>query len=636
MHIYNTSAHFRFILLTTVLTVIGFQISRAGCPTPTVSASGPLTFCTGGSVTLTASSGSSFLWSNSAVTQSITVSSSGSFSVQVTDSTGCTDTSAVTIVQVDQPVSSTITNLNIPLEACEGNIVNITCDAVTNGTQYNWYVQGFDTFNLVTNGPLLIDTLGALHPLATGWQICVYASNSCPQVSNTRCETIRGNLSAATFINGNSFVCGPVTLNYLSDTIQGTLDYEWTSSTPEMIVSGNDDTVSVTFTSAFTTGILCVHGRLTCGSIGPDKCITISNQPTTPSNITGATVVCPGSSYTYSINSSGNASSYNWVLQPAGAGIITNIADTSVSIAFDSAFSGSAVVNVVSVSSCNGVSDTSYISVTSGILIQPTSITGAGNGQCGQTTTYTCTPVSGAIDYTWSVTNGAPGSFTGGNSHTVVWNGSGVTGSISVHANNSCGAGFDRTRTIRLIPAVPALTINGSDSVSSGCNNTIWTFSIDTTEGATNYNWSVPVGVIISGAGTNSITVDFAGAALGNFVITVQPSNACGNTNTRSKTINVSACIPVGISNLTSEDKTLTIIPNPAHQLATLQWNDTQNGLAKISVKDITGREVLLKNFSAQKGKNIASVDVTSFSKGLYIVTIQLGNVQQAIKLMVD
>ena len=54
-------------------------------PTPNITAFGPTTFCAGGSVTLTATSAASYLWSTGATTQSIVVSTSGNYSVTVTN-----------------------------------------------------------------------------------------------------------------------------------------------------------------------------------------------------------------------------------------------------------------------------------------------------------------------------------------------------------------------------------------------------------------------------------------------------------------------------------------------------------------------------------------------------------------------
>ncbi|HEX4876004.1 MAG TPA: S8 family serine peptidase, partial [Chitinophagaceae bacterium] len=64
-------------------------------PAAAITAGGPVTFCQGGSVTLTANAGTSYLWSNGATTQAITVSAAGNYSVQVTTGS-CVSTSPVT------------------------------------------------------------------------------------------------------------------------------------------------------------------------------------------------------------------------------------------------------------------------------------------------------------------------------------------------------------------------------------------------------------------------------------------------------------------------------------------------------------------------------------------------------------
>ena len=57
--------------------------------TPTITAGGLTTFCSGGNVTLTSSAGTSYLWSNAATTSSINVTTAGSYTVQVTNAAGC-------------------------------------------------------------------------------------------------------------------------------------------------------------------------------------------------------------------------------------------------------------------------------------------------------------------------------------------------------------------------------------------------------------------------------------------------------------------------------------------------------------------------------------------------------------------
>ena len=72
-----------------------------------ISASGPLSFCAGGSVTLSSSIASSYLWSNGATTNSVNVTASGTFAVTITDANGCQATSAsVTTVVTPLPSAS--------------------------------------------------------------------------------------------------------------------------------------------------------------------------------------------------------------------------------------------------------------------------------------------------------------------------------------------------------------------------------------------------------------------------------------------------------------------------------------------------------------------------------------------------
>src|SRR5207249_9448301 len=78
--------------------------------TPTISAGGPLTFCQGGSVTLTSSSVTSNVWSpGSQTSQSINVTTSGSYTVTATDANGCIATSTATVVTVNANPTCSIT-----------------------------------------------------------------------------------------------------------------------------------------------------------------------------------------------------------------------------------------------------------------------------------------------------------------------------------------------------------------------------------------------------------------------------------------------------------------------------------------------------------------------------------------------
>ena len=103
-------------------------------PAATITASGPITFCEGGKVILTASAGSRYLWSTGATTQSIDVNASGNYTVEVTNASGCKSTSLATTVTVNTLPAATITASG-PINFCEGGKVILTASA---GSSYLW------------------------------------------------------------------------------------------------------------------------------------------------------------------------------------------------------------------------------------------------------------------------------------------------------------------------------------------------------------------------------------------------------------------------------------------------------------------------------------------------------------------
>ena len=158
--------------------------------------------------------------------------------------------------------------------------------------------------------------------------------------------------------------------------------------------------------------------------------------------------------------------------------------------------------------------------------------------------------ITNATGYTWTLPSGASiASGTNTNSITVNFSASAVSGTITVYGTNNCGVGGSSTFniTVNAIPAA-AGTITGTTPVCQG-QNTV-TYSVPAITGATTYNWTVPTGAtIVSGSGTNTITVDFsASATSGN--VSVYASNSCGNGSSSS--------LPVAVETLPASAGTIT------------------------------------------------------------------------------
>jgi hypothetical protein len=129
---------------------------------PNVNISGILNVCSGSTV-LTASTGSNYLWSTGATTQSITPTTTGTYSVTVTDASGCSNTASVSI----EPTQiATTPNVIITQPSCFTTTGSIQITSVA--AQYS-----FDNGNTWTTNA----TMNNLNPGT--YQVKIKTINNC-------------------------------------------------------------------------------------------------------------------------------------------------------------------------------------------------------------------------------------------------------------------------------------------------------------------------------------------------------------------------------------------------------------------------------------------------------------------------
>ncbi|MFN8337403.1 MAG: hypothetical protein U0T36_00105 [Saprospiraceae bacterium] len=121
-------------------------------PLPTANIAGDNEICLGGHTTLTATGGTSYLWSNGETTTSITVSPSATteYSVTVTDGNGCQATAVYTVTVHPLPTA----NIAGDNEICLGGHTTLTA---TGGTSYLW--SNGETTNWITVSPKCNDRI---------------------------------------------------------------------------------------------------------------------------------------------------------------------------------------------------------------------------------------------------------------------------------------------------------------------------------------------------------------------------------------------------------------------------------------------------------------------------------------------
>jgi uncharacterized protein (TIGR02145 family) len=140
---------------------------------------------------------------------------------------------------------------------------------------------------------------------------------------------------------------------------------------------------------------------------------------------------------------------------------------------------------------------------------------------------YSVPPFPFASTYDWTLPSGASGASTA-NSITLDFSVSAASDTLRVKGHNICGFGPELKLPITVDPLpVAAGMITGPGSVCPGQTGAI--FSVSPVNFATSFRWVIPSGAsVVSGAGTNTITVNFSfGAVSGN--ISVNGTNSCGD-----------------------------------------------------------------------------------------------------------
>ena len=237
-------------------------------PIPTIS--GITTICQGEITTLTANEGTLYQWSDNSTNASITVNTSGQYTVTVTNAQGCSATASTYVTVNALPVPTISGNTNI----CQGETSTLTANG---GTSYRWS-------NSSTNASITVGTAGIYTVTATNAQGCSAAVSTYVTVNALPNPTISGNTS----------ICQGETTTL---TANGGTSYRW---------NNNSTNASITVSSSGTYRVTATNAQ-GCSATASTY-VTVNPLPNVGIGCS-TTFICQGETTTLTAN---GAQSYQW------------------------------------------------------------------------------------------------------------------------------------------------------------------------------------------------------------------------------------------------------------------------------------------------------------------------------------
>jgi hypothetical protein len=413
-------------------------------PSAQISAGGPTTFCQGGTVALTASPAGTYLWSNNATTPIVNASSSGSYTVSVTDINGCSATSAPVSITVNPlPVAGIISSG--PNTFCAGGSV------VLNAGSYSSYLWS----NSLATQSITVNTAG-------NYSVTVTDANGCSATSAAVAIAVNPLPTPVITPAGNISICQGAT-QLLTASIASS--YLWSNSAATQSISvGTAGNYSVTVTD----------GNGCSGTTAP-VVISVDPLPVVPV-IAGLDTVCSGGSTTLSVTNSCPACSFAWSNSGTGQ---------SINVGAAGAYTATATNN------CGTSLPSNVISLVVNPLPVATITPNGPTTFCqGDSVTLTSSP---AAAYQWSNT---------ATSQSVTVNTSGLFTVVITDTNLCVSTPANIAVTVNPLPVIPVITAAGSILTSSYVYGNQWYLNGSILPGDTSQN----LNVLASGTYTVQVT----------------------------------------------------------------------------------------------------------------------------------
>ena len=451
---------------------------------PVIEADGPTTFCAGEDVVLTAPLSTSYLWSTGATTRTITVTTSGNFTVQVTNASGCQSVpSGTTSVTVNPLPSRPTISPSGSISICTGSSQTLTSSA---GTTYLWSNgESTPSISVNTTGSYTVqvtNSFGCLSQASLATTVTVNPIPATPTITAS---------GATTLCAG-----GSITL-----TSSLSASYLW---------STGETTRTITVNS---TGNYWVRVADAAGCQSAQSAVTAVTVNPLPSAPTIGTITQPTCTVSTGSVVLGGLPAGSWTVNPG------NITGSTSTVTVTGLVAGSHTFTVTNSTGCTSAASAPVV-----INTQPAVPTAP---IVGTVTQPTCAITTGSVGFSglpstgiWTLTR-LPDGFVSTGSGTTTTLSDIPSGSYTFTVTNASGCTSAATGTVTInaplpVPAAPVQTVD----CTLGFNQAVVTVTS-------------PVGAGLEyrlDAGAYQTGTTFSNVANGSHTITVRNASLCTTT----------------------------------------------------------------------------------------------------------
>lgn len=465
-------------------TVTGSAILVTVLPAPIISVTpANPAICVGQSVSLTASGGPGYTWSepppggtlSATVGATVTATPTTTTTYTVSSSQGiCTNTFAVTVTvnPLPTPVISPLTS-----SICAGDSIQLTCGP-----------GPYASVSWSPSSSLSSGTGATVDAFPTATQTYTATATDANGCSDTTSATVTIIPMPVVSVTPNSPSVCPGQSVFL--TASGATTYVWSSGATTDTTTVAPSTAT-TYTVVGTTGGSCVDSATVTVTINPNIVVSAGLPDS----------ICPGAQAVLSATP-GNAATYTWT----GSGIVSGGSTATPTVA--PASTATYVVNIVDVNGCSGTDSVE-------IFVRPLPVANAGADVSICTGSSTQLSATGGQIYNWSPSNGLSATNT---SNPFAAPTATQTYVVTVTDLYSCVDSDTVVVTVNPLPAVSA----GPDVYVCGNGAQL------NASGAANYSWSPATDLSAS----NIANPLASPTTTTTYVVTGIDNNGCVNTDT--------------------------------------------------------------------------------------------------------